>query len=60
MIVRYLHEPIERKPTEYEIREELDNTEEGEYHPIREPFRVIIFVMTLDSMNSVNNKEIIK
>jgi hypothetical protein len=60
MIVRYLHEPIEGKPTEYEIREELDNTEEGEYHPIREPFRVVVFVMTLEGMNSINNKKMIK
>jgi len=46
-----LNQPIERKPTEDYVWEELKDTEEGEHNPICKPFGVVLFVHTFQSFD---------
>jgi len=46
-----LNQPIEGKPTEDNVWEELKDTEEGEDNPICKPFSVVLFVNAFQSFN---------
>lgn len=41
MFQTYLHQPVQREPVEKDVREELDNAEQGENYPVHQPLGVI-------------------
>ena len=50
----YLEEEVERHPGEDSVSEELDDAEEGEHDPVREPLRVILLVLRVNGLAPVD------
>ena len=46
----YLEEEVERHPGEDSVGEELDDAEEGEDDPVREPLRVVLLILRVNGL----------
>jgi hypothetical protein len=46
-----LGEPVERHPSDEEVREELGDREYGEHDPVHQPLDVVVLVLRLDGLH---------
>ena len=44
MYLTYFHQEVKWEPREQDITEKLNNTESSKYHPVHQPFSVIILI----------------
>lgn len=50
----HLKQPIERDPEEKYVREKLKQHKAAVYHPVSQPFCIVILLFALNGLNSVN------
>ena len=53
----YLEKEVEGHPGEDTVSEELNDTEEGEHHPVGEPLGVIVLVLRVNGLATAHNKK---